>query len=78
MIILPARRSRAKAKYIAHERSECRQGIFGGVIKCQAHNKPPYNFFYSISGAIKRIFHTIKISLFTMHIIKRVKVIIPV
>ena len=28
MIILPARRSRAKVKCLAHERSECRQGIY--------------------------------------------------
>ena len=28
MIILPARQSRAKVKYFAHERSECRQGIY--------------------------------------------------
>ena len=28
MIILPARRSRARVKCFAHERSECRQGIY--------------------------------------------------
>ena len=28
MIVFPARRSRAKVKCIAHERSECRQGIY--------------------------------------------------
>ena len=67
MIILPVRRSRAKAKYIAHERSECKHGIFGGLIKCQAHNKPPYRNLYFISGVIKRTFRTMKISLFTMY-----------
>ena len=69
MIILPARRSRVKAKLIAHERSECRQAIFWGLIKCQAQTKPPYKNLYFVSGVIKRIFHTIKISLFTIYII---------
>ena len=68
MIILPARRSRVKAKQIAHERSECRQANYGGLIKCQNPNKPPYNIFYFISGGIKRIFYWIKISLFTMQL----------
>ena len=55
MIILPAMRSREKAKLIAHERSECRQAIFRGLMKCRAHNKPPYKNLYFISGVIKRV-----------------------
>ena len=39
MIILPARRG-------AHERSECRQAIFRGLIKYRAHDKPPYKNLY--------------------------------
>ena len=50
MIVLPARRSRVMAKYIAHERRECRQCVFGDLIKCRAHYKPPYIFLNFISG----------------------------
>ena len=50
-----------------YERSECRQAIFRGLIKCRAHNNPPYRNLYFISGVIKIIFHTIKISLCTMY-----------
>ena len=70
MIILPARRSQVKAKQIAHELSECRQPISKGLIKCRANDKPPYKILYFISVVIKRIFHTVKISLCTMYIIK--------
>ena len=73
MIILPTRRSRVKAKQIAHERRECRQAVFWGLIKCQVHNETPYKNLYSISGVKKRIWCVIKISFFTMYIIKVLK-----
>ena len=40
---------------------QCRQAIFRSLIKCQAHNKPPYKNLYFISGVIKRIVHKINI-----------------
>ena len=57
----------------AHERSECRQAIFRVLIKYRAHNKPPYKNLHFISGVIKIIFRTIKISLCTMYVINSVK-----
>ena len=54
-IMAPARQSRAKVKCIAHERSECRQGIYSlARINCRALSKPPYNFPYIIRRAINR------------------------
>ena len=58
----------AQGKINAHERSECKQPIFLGLIKCIDHNKLPYKDLYSISGVKKRIFHRMKITLFTMNV----------
>ena len=44
--------------------------LFLGLIKCQAHNKPLYKNLYFNNGVMKIIFHTIKISLFTIYIIR--------